>query len=512
MSFLTSSSLALLSGLLAALSFPTIVEGVHFPNLSWLAWIALLPYLLTLRNKGLWQVAGLTFLFSQAWNALTSYWIFNALYFNANFAWWSSLAILFLMSTLLATLQSAFMVLCMVLIRRFRISWLVVIPVLWSVYEWVRNYWPFGGYPWANLGYSQAGWIQLIQVAELFGVYGVTFVVVLVNCVALELLLAWRERRPLPWRATAVAAAVVLIFSGYGFIRLHQVEATLKKSESIRVGLIQPDVGQKIKWQKDRARHIVNHLTQMTKQAIKEGAELVIWPEASYPQSLPLQFVGSKPLSLFRVPIIVGALSSASFKGHTQPILYNSAVQVQPGGRFAGRQHKQHMVPLGEYVPLQKYLWFMRAAVPKMGDFRSRPPEKLLEVYGYPYGVTICYEDLFPEISRDYTGMGAQFLVNITNDAWYRDSSQLDQHLNFSRFRAIENRRSIVRATNNGYTAAIDPTGRIRAELPKFVDDTLITDISIETSLSLYTRAGDFLWLTLLAMILGVAWVRARRT
>ncbi|HKX13379.1 MAG TPA: apolipoprotein N-acyltransferase, partial [bacterium] len=131
--------------------------------------------------------------------------------------------------------------------------------------------------------------------------------------------------------------------------------------------------------------------------------------------------------------------------------------------------------------------------------------KELLKTHGQPYGVVICYEDLFPEIARQHTRMGATFLVNITNDAWYGDVSQLDQHLNFSRFRAVENRRALVRGTNTGYTAAIDPSGRIRAEIPKFIAGILLAEIPLQSEFSIYSRFGDWLWIGLVILGLGIA-------
>jgi apolipoprotein N-acyltransferase len=167
--------------------------------------------------------------------------------------------------------------------------------------------------------------------------------------------------------------------------------------------------------------------------------------------------------------------------------------------------HKVHLVPLGEYVPLKNVLGFLDKVVPAIGDFVPGKTHKLMTFKEKPYGVTICYEDLFPEISRSFVLQGADFLTNMTNDAWYNDSSAQWQHLRFSQFRAIENRRSMLRSTNTGLSAIIDPVGRIRAQLPPFQEGVLVQKIPIGGPTSIYTRFGDVLWLGIFVLLLVIS-------
>lgn len=494
---------ALLSGLLASICFPTIVEGVRFPNLSWLAWVALVPYILVLRKSPLWRVALLTFLFSFLWNGLTSYWIFIALYFNGKISFGLSLGILTFMATGMGAMHAVFVAVALWLGRRGRIPFILILPAAWTLYEWARNFWPFSGYPWSNLGYTQAPWLTLIQSADLFGLYGVTFLIVIVNVLVADVVVALRKKNPVPRRSLAAVALLCLCFIVYGALRFNQVSGSLQDAQHMRVGLVQPNITQALKWKKNVRGRIVNRLLKLTAEAEDDGAEFIVWPEASYPTPLPLHLRELEAFSSFRVPVTLGVLSTLPKPGRKQPILYNSALQVRPGGDFFGRQHKQHLVPLGEYVPLPELLWFLQTIVPTVGDFRTEPVEVLLQVQDQPYGVAVCYEDLFPEVPRDFTRLGASFLINISNDGWYGDSSQLDQHLNFSRFRAVENRRSMLRSTNTGLTVAIDSTGRVIAELPKFIDGVLMVDIPLGGPMTLYTRFGDSLWILLLGIALA---------
>jgi apolipoprotein N-acyltransferase len=498
---------AIFSGCLMALSFPTIVGGVHFPNLFCLAWVSLIPYLLVLRPDRPGQVALLTLILGTFWNGLTSYWIFNALYFNGQLSLASSLGVLAFMAVGFGVILSAFITLALFLARRFYLPLFLVLPTAWTFFEWSRNYGPFGGYPWSNLGYSQAPWLTLMQSADLFGVYGITFLIVLTNVALAEFILALRRKTQIPRVPLVISAVLILGFLAYGFIRLPQIERSIKNSKTLAVGLVQPNIGPEFKWRLDLNPYIEKLLDQATHQATEEGAQFVVWPETVLPTALPLDLKEFKPLNGFSVPLLLGIISMEEIPGRTQPLIYNSALQVEPGGQFFGRQHKQHLVPLGEYVPLRKILWFVEPVAAKMGDFRTIPITDLLRVYGHPYGVTICYEDLFPEISRHFTQMGADFLINITNDAWYGDSSELEQHLNFSKFRAVENRRALIRGTNNGHTAAIDPSGHIHAEIPKFIPGVLLTEIPLGGPVSIYTRWGDALWIGLIAIALMVGFI-----
>lgn len=491
---------AILSGTLAALSFPTIVGGVHFPNLFWLAWVALIPYLWILKAHRLTLSFFCTFLLGVFWNGLTSYWIFNALYFNGQLSWLASLGVLAFMACGMALMQAGFITAALWLYRRYRIPLLFILPVAWTLFEWTRNYWPFGGYPWSNLGYSQAPWLTLIQGADLVGVYGITFLIVFFNMALTEFLRSLKAKSKLNWRGLGVSVLLVLLFLGYGKFRLNQWESASHPHDTLKAALLQPNIGQQEKWDPHLNEFILELLTRMTHQAASQGAEWVVWPETALPTALPLDLKEYQPLNSFSVPVLLGILSMEPVAGRKQPILYNSALQVNAGGIFSGRIHKQHLVPLGEYDPFAGLLWFVEPVVHKMGEFRTVEHNPLLEVKGHPYGVTICYEDLFPEISRNFTRQGAHFLVNITNDAWYGDSSQLNQHLNFSRFRAVENRRTLVRGTNTGYTAVIAPTGKIQAEIPKFTRSILLAEVPMHKQLSLYTRWGDLLWIVLLTV------------
>jgi len=191
--------------------------------------------------------------------------------------------------------------------------------------------------------------------------------------------------------------------------------------------------------------------------------------------------------------------------------LYNSAILVRSGGLVTDRYDKQHLVPMGEYVPLKGVFGSLNQIVPSMSSFTPGHTFNVMDIGHSPatplrFGVTICYEDLFPSISRIFTRNGADFLVNLTNDAWYEYSSAVFQHFDFSRFRAIENRRTMVRATNTGVTGFFSPTGEVIKEAPIFKELILTAEIPLGGSTSFYTHHGDiFAWLCVVGFIFVIA-------
>jgi len=493
---------SLLSGILIAISFPTIIFGVQFPDLFWLAWIALVPYLLVFRTTTLRRATLLTFLLSLVCNSLTSYWIYQALHHFAGLNALEGALCVIGTGILMAVPHAAFVLIALWLGRRELVPFILLFPTSWSLYELFRNYVPFGGYPWSNLAYTQGSWLTLIQISDVLSIYGLTFFIVMVNMVVAELVIWMRRQRQFPVRPVTAIALIFGLILGYGYYRTQQIEEDMANLEHIKVGLIQPNIPQDIKWSRLEARRNLDTLLGLTHAAEKKGAEFIIWPEAAFPFAIDISEHRLGRLQEETAPILLGMIMTRERQGS---MLFNSAVQVDPGGIILGPVHKQHLVPFGEYIPLKNILWFLRDMVPAAGNLTTEPSNDLLQFSGHPYGVTICYEDLFPELSRKMVQQGAQFLTNLTNDAWYGDTSQLEQHLNFSVFRAIETRRSLVRSTNTGRTAAIDPTGRIIGLLPKFIPGNLVVEIPLGGPVTLYTKYGDKLWFIFLAVLLAIS-------
>ncbi|MHB8874172.1 MAG: apolipoprotein N-acyltransferase [Myxococcaceae bacterium] len=345
---------------------------------------------------------------------------------------------------------------------------------VWMATELMRNYF-CSGYPWANLGYSQARNLYFSQVAAVVGIYGIAFLIALVNGALYEVLRArvWKERA-FPKALVAAAVATLVLGTVYGAVRVKVWEGLLANADRVKVAVVQGNIDQKLKNEQGRfSEQVLSRYNPPTLQADAAGADLIIWPEASYPRPFPLgtQAIDGTGLSkaAYNAHLILGVdlYNPADYRHGSQ----NAAFLLTPDLRVSYKYAKYHLVPFGEYVlfDLDKYLP-IDSLVP--GTFvpgnELKPiafPVASLAKAGRPrtvkVGIEICYDAIFPEISRAQANAGADLLVNITNDAWYGFSSAPYQFLRMVQMRAIETGLPVARAANTGISGFIDPLGRI---------------------------------------------------
>jgi len=227
--------------------------------------------------------------------------------------------------------------------------------------------------------------------------------------------------------------------------------------------------------------------------------DLVVWPES------PAPFVEDDPrfqqalisiAQTMQTPLVVGSIGTDYSADDQAWRDYNSALIVAPDGARLGRYDKIHLVPFGEYVPFARFLTFARKLTGRVSKFTRGDERKVFRVNGHHFGVFICYEAVFADEVRQFSRLGAEVLVNVSDDGWYGDTSAPWQHLNMARMRAIENRRWLLRDTNNGVTAAIDPYGRVRQSIPRHQTDALPAEFGFRDDITFYTAHGDvFAWL-----------------
>jgi apolipoprotein N-acyltransferase len=387
----------------------------------------------------------------------------------------------------------------------------VTLPIAWVALEYVRSFF-LSGFPWASLGYSQQGILPVIQSADLFGVYGISFLLVLSNATLALCWQAWRQRRMSREAVVALAATVLLLVGNlaYGLQRLTQ--PLEERRETRKVALIQGNIDQSIKWDPQFQQQTVTTYRELSLTAAAQGAELIVWPESA----TPFYFQEAGPLSrqVRDIPPATGSqllLGSPAYERQGDDFrLLNSAFILSPQGEILGRSDKVHLVPFGEYVPFARFLPFIEKLVVGVGDF-SPGLLQPLPMNGHRAGVLVCFEGIFPNLAREYVRLGSDLLVNITNDAWFGRSSAPYQHLAMSRFRAVENRVWLVRAANTGVSAFISPSGRIVAQSPLFETTFLLQEVGLGARPSLYTRSGDLLpRLFLLLSLAALAWSSRR--
>jgi len=390
---------------------------------------------------------------------------------------------------------------------------LILIPSAWVLLEYIRSY-LFTGFPWALLGYSQYNVLPAIQIADITGVWGVSFLVMMVNVSAYKIIgnRLWEKEKK---REILLPFLLVIFSLGYGYSRLYLLPATYNLQPAIKVSVIQGNIPQELKWEPKAMGYILNKYTRLTEEAAKVDPDLIVWPEAASPGLLGEdEWVFENIYSLTKkvgLPLLLGAVT------REKDIYFNSALLVDKNGQITGRYDKIHLVPFGEYIPLKKFFPFLETVVP-IGDINAGKEYTIFQIGNRKskivnrFAVLICFEDLFPELSREFVKRGARFLVNITNDAWYKKSTAPYQHLQASVFRAVENRVPLVRAANTGISGFIAPTGKIislvgdQARCNIFVDgfDTRQIFLS-KVGAGFYTRLGDaFIPVCLIFILFGI--------
>ena len=493
---------AIVSGVLLALAFPR-------PDIASLAWCGLVPLLMfgsgrPLRNG---------FAAGSAFFAVVLYWLNIVMTTYGHLEpFFSVVAYLLLVAYLALFIAAAFWG-AVTLRDRFALPLPLTLPVLWVGFEFLRSF-LFTGFPWATLGYSQQSHLHLIQSADLFGVYGISYLLVLSNTVLAQLLHAWRHRTAMLLPRWSLAALLLLFVAnlGYGYWRLSGDPD--HRDAQIETVLVQGDIDQAIKWNPAFQRSTVERYRDLSDQgATGHPGSLIVWPESATP------FYAQEPSLLsamvHQVPLATDSwllFGSPAYERVNQKYRYlNSAYLLSPQGAVLGRSDKIHLVPFGEYVPLKSFLPFIDKLVVGIGDF-SPGTVSPLPLDGHQVGVLVCFEGIFPELARDFVRHGSDLLVNITNDAWFGRSSAPYQHLAMTRFRAIENRIWLARAANTGISALIAPSGRIVARSNIFVPTFLAAKAGLGAHFSLYTRYGDILPAAmLLASLVGVAVCLPRR-
>ena len=498
------SVLAIASGLLLAAAFPSL-------DLSPLAWIGLVPVLVAIRDRSPWGAFRLGWLTGFVFYGVTTSWVGYTIVHYTNLPMPVAMVVVALMAAVLACYHGAFTAGVALFERGGRDAvWLA--PALWVVLEWLRG-WFLIGFPWASLGYSQYRFHDLVQVVELTGVYGVSAVLVLFNVVVAGVL---RERgkgvqRLLPGLVTITILVVVLPALGRWRIVTLAREPVVG---SMVVGIAQGNVEQDRKWDPEFQDETIRRYRALTEDAVRTGAKLVVWPETAAP------FFFQEPSELREqvrdlarttgTPLLIG--SPAFERGAGRVEQRNRAYLVGADGAETDHYDKMQLVPFGEYVPFQRVLFFVDQVVHAVGSLGAGTRHTVFEAAGGRFGVLICYEGIFPALTRRFVADGADFLVNITNDAWYGRTAAPRQHQVQASFRAIENRVPLVRAANTGISAIVDPDGRLRWQSPLFETIAHTEEIRWPRVRTFYTRFGDvFVGLCALVTVAGLLRAATRK-
>ncbi|MHB8419072.1 MAG: apolipoprotein N-acyltransferase [Myxococcales bacterium] len=498
-------ALSAAGGMLMAFALPTVfpiwgkTELLPGGGLTCLAYVAMIPLFAALeRGEGRGSFA-LGFVFGLGYFSVAIWWIDIAMHTFGGIPNYFAVPVLYLLILFLAVHWGA----AAWLARRCadRLGWplWLLLPPIWTAFELVRNY-LFSGYPWGDLGYTLARFRLTAQWASLFGVYGLAFLVVLYNGALYELGKAFLSGRRLARAPAAALVLALLLPNAWGAYRIAAIDREVAAAPKLKVAIVQPNVDQKIKngaaseaplSAAEYRDFILQRTLPLSEQADRDGAQLIAWPEASFPIDLPSHPARLPPFGIppLRAQLLVGGVTFGVTHGHR--LLTNSAFAVDGTERVLAQYDKHHLVPFGEYVPLEKTLHLpIHAVVPDIGFF---DPGDDLQVFTLKaavrgtleevrYAPLICYDAIFPEISAGFAREDPDFLVNLTNDAWYGFSSASYQFLSMVTLRAIETGKALVRPANTGISAFIDPAGRVVSRTALGLVDTDADAVSIASA------------------------------
>jgi len=504
---------AVISGLLLILCFPTI-------NLFLIAWIALVPFLMSLYDKKpkeafrAGMAAGIPYFFG------TLYWIYHSIHYYGGISFVSSVLIVILLCMYLSLYIGVFAFLFSVTICNTKLPAVLIAPAFWVVLEFLRSY-LFTGFPWSSIGYSQYQFLTIIQIADITGIYGVSFLVVAVNGALADAFLLKKRTRDMPLfplSYTVIGYSFLLvgiIFTIiYGQIRLREE----RQGKYIKTSVVQGNIEQDKKWDPSYQNEVIDIYKDLSLQASSSSPSLIVWPETAVPFFFGTDRVLTREIEDLQgrldAYLLFGSVLVKEKKG-AHSLLSNSAVLLDRAGKAVYTYDKIHMVPFGEYVPLRKILFFINKLVVGIGDYTPGNSYIKARTPLGDFGTLICYEVVFPGLVRKFYAQGGDFIVNITNDAWFGKTTGPYQHFSMAVFRAVENRKPLIRAANTGISGFIDSSGRIISHSPLFERLVLTHDIKTDSTRSFYSKYGDlftYIWIVFSLILLTNIFGRVKRT
>jgi apolipoprotein N-acyltransferase len=492
--------LVLLSAALQVLSFP-------LPGLYFLSWIAIAPLYVAILHARYPDTLQLSesqkllparpaqgFLLGYAcgvlWYLGTCYWVYDTMHQYGGLNGAVALLVLLLFALYLGLYHGVFGLIFSLLVGKKG----------WVAVELART--RISGFPWNLLGITQVGNIPLTRLATAAGVYGLSFEIALVNSAFAAAFLVPRANRRVLLAASVIATLLLQAGQWVGLPPIPTDHTAVLLQQNLAVA--ETDA-----WTKDYFDRTLAEFSNLSLHPTPtRPADLIVWPES------PAPFQANDPI--FRTAISQLAQQShawllvGSIGVDSPQMFFNSASLVSPTGAWDGRYSKIHLVPFGEYVPFPSAFAFASGLTQAVGNFTRGTSRVPLQAGDKKLGVFICYESIFPDEIRQLTAQGAEVLVNISNDGWYGDSGAWAQHLNQARMRAVENNRWLLRDTNTGFTASIDPYGRVVAHLERKTRAALAAPYALTNVTTFYAQHGD--WFAYLCAIISLGALVARFT
>ena len=483
-----------LAALLMSFSFHPL--GLHF-----LAWIGLVPLLYAIDDlkPGDSFRGGIFFGFLLA--LLVLFWIVF-LQIEANI----KLLIIFGLVLLFAYIGLYFGV-AILIAKRIGLWFL---PFVVTGFEFIRGIGELG-FPWLTLGYSQARYPLVIQQASLYGVYGISFWLVLQNVAVYYAL----KRRTI---ANIILAGLIFVLPiAYGVVRMGSGHGRL-----ITVGIVQPNIDPNLKFSREMRFKTFECLMRLsarcassTIEEYNRSADLIIWPETATPDFLKspgkYQDLVQRLVDRLDIPIFTG---TAIYEPENHEI-YNGAVLIEPNKGIEQEYRKIYLVPFGEHIPLDRHITFLQKVDFGEGDYAPGTSYTVFETSKFKFACLICFESIFPDLSRTFVNRGAEVLINITNDGWFGKISGPQQHNDMAILRSVENGVVLLRSANTGISMIVDQFGHVVIEKPLFTEEIIVRVIPIGTINTMYRNIGDILpmiCLVLTAILVLLSYITQKRS
>lgn len=481
--------------------------------------MALAPLLFALARRASGSPFLLGFVTGLVYFTGTLYWITHVMAVYGGLPMWVAVPVNAALVAYLSLFPAVFGAVAGRVIRAHGTVGLLASPFIWVATELGRTV-LFTGFPWVLLGYSQTTVLPVAQLASIVGVYGVSW---LVAAVSAALVAAFADVAPgadrigslgRAKRRFAPLAAMVAIVFGIAVWGSRRVAASTwtHAGDPIRVGLVQGNVDQAIKWDPASAARIFQDYVRYTRRAIGEGAQLVLWPESSTPFLFEEDAAGAEQLrTLARQARVTLLFGSDQIERGTPMRYYNSAFVIRPDGSTSGVYRKMHLVPFGEYVPMPRLLFFAAPLTEQVGTFSPGTRAEVLPIGRHRASVAICYEVIYPALVRQFVTEGSELLTTITNDAWFGATSAPYQHFEQASMRAIETGRYLVRAANTGISGIVDPYGRVLTRTDIYQPAVVVGEARFLQTSTFYARHGDIIAYASVVITLAILVLPLRR-
>jgi apolipoprotein N-acyltransferase len=479
--------------------------GLAFPNYNFylLAWVAMGLLVLASAGAPLKEAPLYGFLHGQVFYPVCLPWVDTVMRQYGNIDPWIAAAFVGLIGFIGGLICTVFSTGVALASRKSKLLACAIAPFLWTSLEYFRTNIPIIGSSWDLSGYPAAHSLALLQITSVTGIYGLCFLIAAYGSLVAYAVLS-RTRRV--WLIAAGVTAVLVAVAAAGPYLIpaatphyvaHLVQTNFPQSESYPADWLSVHAGE------------LDQLEKISVDAAKQEPGIIIWPEVPAPFSLQEPLFAARASQIARDAnnyFLVGVLDWKRAGGKL--LAFNTAVLLDPAGQRIYSYDKIHLLPFGEYVPLRGWLTFAKRLTADISDFTPGSTYSIAEMPRGKFGAFICYEAIFPSEVRRFTASGAQLLITISNDGWFGRSSAPEQHMFMARVRAVENRRWLLRDTNNGYTESIDPYGRTAAQLAIDMRGQLTAPYDFRSDLTPYARFGDwFSWMCIFItfVLLGFA-------